>query len=164
MRSVEGLAFGGEAGHFGAVGLVGGFAVGASLALVALTIPAPKFFQLTLAMFWLMAFASATHDIACDGLYMASLTAKQQAAYAGWQGAFFNASKFLALGGLMKLAGWLEVGVGVTQAWTLIFLLLGALLAGSTTVYASETLNTILGGGAGGVARDGHCASVVRCG
>ena len=29
--------------------------------------------------------------------------------------------------------------------------LLGALLAGSTTVHASETLNTILGGGAGGV-------------
>ena len=44
--------------------------LGAGLAGVALTIPAPHFFQLTLAFFWLLAFSSATHDIAADGFYM----------------------------------------------------------------------------------------------
>ena len=41
--------------------------LGGGLAGVALTIPAPHFFQLTLAFFWLLAFSSATHDIAADG-------------------------------------------------------------------------------------------------
>ena len=48
------------------------FAIGVAFALVALTLPAPKFLQMTLAMFWLMAFASATHDIAADGFYIGS--------------------------------------------------------------------------------------------
>jgi MFS transporter, PAT family, beta-lactamase induction signal transducer AmpG len=50
------------------------FALGAALAMVALAVPAPRFLQLTLAMFWLLAFASATHDIAADGFYMLALT------------------------------------------------------------------------------------------
>ena len=49
------------------------FVVGLAFALVALTLPAPDFLQLTLAMFWLLAFASATHDIAADGFYMLAL-------------------------------------------------------------------------------------------
>lgn len=44
--------------------------VGAGLAGIAFTIPAPHFFQITLAIFWLVAFSSATHDIAADGFYM----------------------------------------------------------------------------------------------
>src|SRR5882724_1742679 len=42
------------------------FVIGAAFALVALTLPAPDSFRLTLAVFWLMAFSSATHDIAAD--------------------------------------------------------------------------------------------------
>ena len=41
--------------------------LGAGFAGIAFTIPAPFFFQATLAFFWLMAFSSATHDIAADG-------------------------------------------------------------------------------------------------
>eukprot|EP01036_Dinobryon_divergens_P055378 gene55378-73959_t len=55
------------------------------------------------AMLALVAICSATHDIGCDGLYIASLTEKQQAGYAGWQGAFFNAGRFISLGGLVIL-------------------------------------------------------------
>jgi len=47
--------------------------IGGGLAGVALTIPASNFFQLTLAFFWLIAFSSATHDIAADGFYMLGL-------------------------------------------------------------------------------------------
>ena len=49
------------------------------LALVALGIPGPEFFRYTLAFFWLMAFSSATHDIAADGVYMSELTTQDQA-------------------------------------------------------------------------------------
>jgi PAT family beta-lactamase induction signal transducer AmpG len=77
-----------------------------------------------------VALASATHDIAADGLYIGSLSARQQAAYAGWQGAFFNAAKFLSLGGLVILAGHLEQRLGAVPAWTAVFTLLGAAMAG----------------------------------
>lgn len=103
------------------------------LALAALALHWPAWFALLIGAMFVFAFTSATHDIACDGLYMASLDRKAQALYVGWQGAFFNASKFLVLGGLMKAAGWLEGGVGVSQAWSLIFVGLAVLLAGLAT-------------------------------
>ena len=48
--------------------------IGAGLAGIAFTIPASSFLQTTLAIFWLMAFSSATHDIAADGFYMLGLS------------------------------------------------------------------------------------------
>src|SRR5262245_44430784 len=53
--------------------------VGAGLAGVAMSIPMPTMFQWSIGLFWLMAFASATHDIAADGLYMLATTSQQQA-------------------------------------------------------------------------------------
>jgi PAT family beta-lactamase induction signal transducer AmpG len=102
---------------------------GASLAGVALALHLPSWFAACIAFFAVVALASATHDIAADGLYIASLTARQQAAYAGWQGAFFNAAKFVSLGGLVILAGQLETRIGVAPAWSAIFGLLGAAMA-----------------------------------
>ncbi len=105
------------------------FTGAAGLALVAIALQLPMYFAASIAVLFVLAYASATHDIACDGLYMASLDDKQQAAYAGWQGAFFNASKFLTLGGLLVLAGHLETAYGVFNAWSAIFVLLALLLA-----------------------------------
>ena len=99
------------------------------LGAVALALQTPAFFALTVALLFVLAYAAATHDIACDGLYMASLSSTQQAAYAGWQGAFFNASKFLTLGLLVVWAGQLEQQLGVQAAWSWIFVGLAALLA-----------------------------------
>jgi PAT family beta-lactamase induction signal transducer AmpG len=67
-----------------------------------------SYFAISIALFAVVAIASGTHDIAADGLYISTLEAKQQAAYAGWQGAFFNAAKFISLGGLVILAGHLK--------------------------------------------------------
>jgi PAT family beta-lactamase induction signal transducer AmpG len=105
------------------------FSGAVGLALLAGALQLPNWFAASIAVLFLLAYLSATHDIACDGLYMASLSETQQAAYAGWQGAFFNASKFLTLGGLLVLAGHLEKGMGVFNAWSLIFVLLAVLLA-----------------------------------
>jgi PAT family beta-lactamase induction signal transducer AmpG len=112
--------------------LVGGGALG----LIALALQLPSWFALCIAVLALAAIASATHDIGCDGLYIASLTEKQQAAYAGWTGAFFNAGKFISLGGLVILAGYFEKTLGVVPAWTIIFAILGVMMLALGTYHS----------------------------
>jgi PAT family beta-lactamase induction signal transducer AmpG len=104
--------------------LIGGVCLG----LVALSLQLPMYFAISIALLGLVAIAAATHDIAADGLYIASLSHKQQAAYAGWQGAFFNAGKFISLGGLVVLAGHLEKSMPPAQAWAVIFGILGSMM------------------------------------
>lgn len=99
---------------------------GAGLCLVALSLQLPSYFLVGIAALTIVSLASATHDIAADGLYIASLSARQQAEYAGWQGAFFNVARFIAMGGLVILAGHLEKRIGVENAWGVVFLLFGA--------------------------------------
>ncbi len=103
------------------------FTIGLAFALVALTLPGPKFFQLSLAVFWLMAFASATHDIAADGYYLLALPGGQQAAFVGVRSTFYRLATLSAQGGLVYLAGLLQERTGdVAHAWSLVFALLAA--------------------------------------
>src|SRR5208283_4962134 len=104
------------------------FIGGLSLALLALCLPLPGYFRYSIALFSIIAFCSATHDIAADGLYIASLTAKQQAAYAGWQGGFYNVARFFAQGGLIILVGVLEARMPFVRAWMIIFAAAGLIL------------------------------------
>jgi len=99
---------------------------GAGLCLVALSLQLPNYFLVGIAALGIVSLASATHDIASDGLYIASLRAKQQAQYSGWQGAFFNVARFVSMGGLVILAGHLEKSIGVANAWGVVFVLFGA--------------------------------------
>ena len=102
------------------------FFVGAALAGVALTLPMPGFFQMSLAVFWLMAFASATHDIAADGFYMMALPQHQQAAFVGIRSLFYRVSMIAGQGGLVYLAGHLAETTGqVVLAWQVVLGLLG---------------------------------------
>ena len=113
------------------------FLVGTAFALVALTLPGPKFLQMTLAMFWLMAFASATHDIAADGFYMMALQQRQQAAFVGVRSTFYRLSMIGGQGGLVYLAGWLAERQGnVVQAWSIVFWLLAALFVLAAAYHA----------------------------
>lgn len=105
------------------------FAGAVAMGLVALALQLPVWFAAVVAVLALLAISSATHDICADGLYIASLTPKQQAMYAGWQGAFFNAARLLAAGGILVLAGVLEKRMPAAQSWTLIFAVMGALMA-----------------------------------
>jgi PAT family beta-lactamase induction signal transducer AmpG len=102
---------------------------GACMATMAFALQLPSYFAITIALLGLVAFASATHDIAADGLYIASLSARQQAEYAGWQGGFYNTAKFIAVGGLVVLAGNFEKSMDAAHAWTLIFLILATTMA-----------------------------------
>lgn len=104
------------------------FVIGAALAGVALTIPTEHVFQLSLAVFWLMAFASASHDIAADGYYMLALPERSQAAFVGVRSTFYRLANIAGQGGLVYLAGELSERTGsVAQAWTWVFWLLGGL-------------------------------------
>ncbi len=102
--------------------------IGASLALVAFTIPMSNFFQMTLAVFWLMAFSSATHDIAADGFYMLALPQHQQAAFVGVRSTFYRIAMIMGQGALVYLAGYLETHVdSIATAWSITFFILAGL-------------------------------------
>jgi MFS transporter, PAT family, beta-lactamase induction signal transducer AmpG len=104
------------------------FVGGLSLGVLALCLPLPGYFRYSVAILSVVAFCSSTHDIAADGLYIASLTRRQQAAYAGWQGGFFNIARFVSQGGLLILAGYLENRMPVARAWMMIFASVGITL------------------------------------
>ncbi len=101
--------------------------VGASLAGVALTIPVSNFFQYTLAFLWLVAFSSATHDIAADGFYMLGLTQHDQAFFVGIRSVFYRLAMISGQGLLVIVAGFLETETGnISLAWTItIFIISG---------------------------------------
>lgn len=78
---------------------------GITFGLVAFALNLPHFFSITIALLAIVAFSGATHDIACDGVYMGELSNADQSKYIGWQGAFYNIAKIVATGGLVYLAG-----------------------------------------------------------
>lgn len=104
------------------------FLVGAALASVALTLPTPHALQWSLAVFWLIAFASASHDIAADGYYMLALSQHAQAAFVGVRSTFYRLANISGQGGLVYLSGLLKEQTGsFVTSWSLIFALIGAL-------------------------------------
>jgi len=87
--------------------------VGAGLAGVAFLIPMPFFFQATLAVLWLIAFSSATYDIAADGFYMLALDSSQQSFFVGIRSTFYRLAMITGQGLLIIIAGSLETWTGV---------------------------------------------------
>lgn len=101
------------------------------LVLLALTLPHPdaatiatmqtpiSLFSLTLVLFIITAFASATHDVAADGFYMLALSQKNQSAFVGIRSMFYRLSNIFGNGLLVMLAGLLEQrdGLDVPAAW-----------------------------------------------
>lgn len=99
------------------------FIMGLALAGVAFVIPLPSFFTWTIAVFWFLAFCSATHDIAADGFYMLALEPHQQAAFVGVRSTFYRIAMITGSGLLVMLAGWIESsGTGtIPLAWSVTF-------------------------------------------
>ena len=121
-------------------------ATGCIFGLVALALHLPDFFAVCIALLAVIALSGATHDVAADGVYMASLSKDDQARYIGWQGAFYNIAKIAATGGLVMLAGVLikhftgDVSTldaaaaavakrqGTVMAWTVIMAVIGVIM------------------------------------
>ena len=112
--------------------------VGAALAGIALCLPGPEAFRYCLAFMWLLAFSSATHDIAADGFYMLALDEKKQAYFVGIRNTFYRFAVIAGQGLLVMLAGLLEKQYvlrlpeyqAVSQAWAVTFYLLAFLFCG----------------------------------
>lgn len=102
--------------------------IGAGMAGVAFTLPTPFYLQASLAFFWLMAFSSATHDIAADGFYMLGLDDSQQSFFVGIRSTFYRLAMITGQGLLVILAGTLEKSTGkVPYAWSITFFILAGL-------------------------------------
>lgn len=89
------------------------FVIAVGLGGVALTIPLPDFFKYTLLFFWLLAFSSATHDIAADGFYMLGLSQHDQAFFVGIRSTFYRLAMITGQGLLVILAGYVESTTGL---------------------------------------------------
>lgn len=103
--------------------------MGATLASIAFTIPLDSFLQWTICLFWLLAFSSATHDIAADGFYMLGLNEEGQSFFAGIRSTFYRIATIFGQGILIYFAGKLEIVTNnIPFAWSITFGLLCAIL------------------------------------
>ena len=103
--------------------------IGASLALLAFTLPTAFWLQCSLALFMLIAFSSATHDICADGFYILGLTNKDQELYVGLRNTFYRIGMVLGQGGLVMLAGLLQKSeMSIPLSWSITFLAVAGLM------------------------------------
>lgn len=115
--------------------------MGAALACIALLIPSSFWFKATFALFMLVAFQSATHDICADGYYILALKPKDQELYVGVRNTFYRIGTILAQGGLVALAGLLQEGFWIVPprsipvSWSIVFMVFAVLLFGLGTYH-----------------------------
>lgn len=99
--------------------------IGVMMGVLALCIHWPYFFEISLVLFFLTAFLSATHDIAVDGFYLAELSKSDQALFVGVRSFFYRVSMIFGSGILVYIAGKLEKHFGnIEIGWSMIFIFL----------------------------------------
>ena len=103
--------------------------MGAGMAGIAFTLPMASYLQWTLAIFWLMAFSSATHDVAADGFYMMALDEGEQSFFVGIRSTFYRLATLAGQGGMLIVVDRLlqHYGGDVQQAWVQAFYWVAAL-------------------------------------
>ena len=117
--------------------------IGSGLAGVAFTLPAPFYLQVSLVLFWLMAFGSATHDVAADGFYMLALNEREQSFFVGIRSTFYRLATIFGQGALVVAAGYLERTTGnIPYAWSLTLLVAAGLFM-AFSVYHRFVLPTV---------------------
>ena len=105
--------------------------IGSGLGCIAFTLPTPFYLQASLAVFWLIAFSSATHDIAADGFYMLALDSHDQAFYVGIRTTFYRFAVIAGQGLLIMFAGFMETRSGnIPLSWSITFLILSGIFIG----------------------------------
>ncbi len=126
--------------------------ISVAFALTAFSLPHPapeaiaeggtsvSLFTMTLVLFWITAFASATHDIAADGFYMLALKPKDQSLFVGIRSTFYRLSSIFGQGVLVVIAGLLERKLGdIPRAWS-ITLIISAILFSAITLWHTFNL------------------------
>lgn len=104
------------------------FLMATMMGVVAIVMTSSFFFAASLIAFWLLAFFSATHDIAADGYYMLALDSRRQAEFVGVRSTFYRIASILGQGGLVVLAGLLSSHFGSqSTAWSATFAILAVI-------------------------------------
>lgn len=105
------------------------WAIAAGFSAVAFALPSSAWFSCTLAAFWAVAFLSATHDIAADGYYMLALPQKEQSFFVGIRTTVYRIAMIIGQGGLVAVAGWMEMSLPDGNAGTP-WMVVSAILSG----------------------------------
>jgi PAT family beta-lactamase induction signal transducer AmpG len=101
--------------------------------IVGFTIPMSQFFILSLAIFWVAAFASASNDVATDGFYLLALSKNQQSFFLGIRSTFYRLSMLTGNGLIVIIGGYLETEFGEkTKAWSYTMIIVGLLMTAIT--------------------------------
>lgn len=96
--------------------------IGLCLAGVAGFLGVSHFLTFTLICFWLMAFFSATHDVAADGFYILALSSHQQASFVGIRSTFYRVASIIGQGLIVMMAGYYENKTGnIARSWQYVF-------------------------------------------
>tara|TARA_R110002012_G_scaffold280920_2_gene469706 strand:+ start:21371 stop:22585 length:1215 start_codon:yes stop_codon:yes gene_type:complete len=107
---------------------------------VGLTTSGSNFFFMTLAFFWMGAFASATNDIASDGMYLIALKPEQQSFFVGLRGTFYRIGMITGQGLIVMVAGYLETTLGDnTKAWSYTMIIVALLMLLLTLINSLAT-------------------------
>ena len=105
------------------------FTMVAVTAAIALLLPFCTM-SVLMALFVLVAFASATHDISADGFYMIALDKQKQSVFVGIRNTFYRGGLVLGQGLLVMLAGFLQKRTGsIPRSWAVVLLICAVLLA-----------------------------------
>ncbi|MDA3817924.1 MAG: MFS transporter [Prolixibacteraceae bacterium] len=97
--------------------------IGALLATIGLTLPLDGYLKWSIIFFWLIAFSSATHDIAADGFYMLGLNDHQQSYFVGIRSTFWRAASIAGQGGLVYITGLLmKNSMDPAHAWMIVLI------------------------------------------
>lgn len=97
------------------------------LVLVGFCLPMSSYFLISIAVLWMMAFASATQDICMDGIYITSLNKADQAKYVGIQGVFWNVGRIFSMAFIVYVASYF--GEGETSSWTIAWCVAAAVMS-----------------------------------
>ncbi|MBR6628394.1 MAG: MFS transporter [Bacteroidaceae bacterium] len=96
--------------------------MGVGMAGIAFTLPVEGWLHWTLAIFWLLAFSSATHDVAADGFYMMALDEGNQSFFVGIRSTFYRLATLAGQGGMLIVVDWLIRRYGnEREAWIMAF-------------------------------------------
>ena len=97
--------------------------------IVGLSLPTNHFFIITLAIFWVAAFASASNDVASDGFYLLALSKDQQSFFLGIRSTFYKLSMLTGNGLIVIIGGYLETELGdKTKAWSYTMIIVGLIM------------------------------------
>ncbi|BDD07309.1 MFS transporter [Aureibacter tunicatorum] len=103
--------------------------MGALFGIVAFTLTTDFYFNLSMAVLALMAFSSATHDIAADGFYIQALDSHSQSYFVGIRSTFYRVAMIFGQGFMVYLAGQLNSTFGnMKTAWMIVFLISSGIL------------------------------------